>query len=97
MPLKRETAASDDEIETIRRDTRAARRRAELAETIAAQQEAQEAIARLEAERRRSFRRLDEVEVEVETKRQQLLQQLRARCQRRHARETLFTLRFRVV
>jgi superfamily II DNA or RNA helicase len=90
-------AAAEGEIETIRRDTRAARRRAELAETIAAQQEAQEAIARLEAERRRSFRRLDEVEVEVEAKRQQLLQQLRARCQRRHARETLFTLRFRAV
>jgi hypothetical protein len=90
-------AAAEGEIEVIRRDTRAARRRAELAETVAAQQQAQQEITRLEGERRRAFRRLDEVEAEVETERQKLLAQLRARCQQQHARETLFTLRFQAV
>lgn len=90
-------AAAEGEIEVIRRDTRAARRRAELAETVAAQQQAQQEITRLEGERRRAFRRLDEVEAEVEAERQKLLAQLRARCQQQHSRETLFTLRFQAV
>lgn len=90
-------AAAEGEIEIIRRDTRAARRRAELAETVAAQQQAQQEITRLESERRRAFRWLDEVEAEVETERQKLLAQLRARCLQQHARETLFTIRFQAV
>ncbi|MBX3372506.1 MAG: DEAD/DEAH box helicase [Phycisphaeraceae bacterium] len=90
-------AAAEAEIEGIRRDTRAARRRAELAETVAAQQQAQPEITRLEAERRRAFRRLDEVEAEVESERQRLLEQLRARCQQHHFSETLFILRFQAV
>jgi hypothetical protein len=89
--------AAEGEIEVIRRDTRAARRRAELAETVATQQQAQQEITRLEGERRRAFRRLDEVEAEVETERQKLLAQLRARCQQQHARESVFILRFQIV
>lgn len=90
-------AAAEAEISSIRRETRAARRRAELAETISAQQEAQEQISQLEAERRRAFRMLDDVEATVEAQRRSLLEQLKARCRRRHSTSCLFTLRFEAV
>jgi hypothetical protein len=81
-------------LEALRREIRAARREADLAETVAAQQEAQAKISRLEAERRRARRNIDDVEEKVEAERQTLLQQLQARSQQRHTREALFTIRF---
>jgi len=89
--------AAEQVLETIRRELRAARRRAEVAETVAAQEDAQAAIAQLEAKRRRARRQIDDTEDEVEAERLKLLAQLRARSQRSHARHTLFTIRFEAV
>jgi len=86
--------SAEMELETIRRDLRAARRQADLAETVAAQQQAMEQVTQMEAKRRRARRNIDEVEDTVEQERQNLLRQLQARCQQRHSRESLFTLRF---
>ncbi len=86
--------SAEMELETIRRDLRAARRQADLAETVAAQQQAMEQVTQLETKRRRARRNIDEVEDTVEQERQNLLRQLQARCQQRHSREALFTLRF---
>jgi len=89
--------AAEMELETLRRDLRAVRRRAELAETVAAQRNAMEQVTQLEAKRRRARRNIDEVEDTVEQERQKLLGQLQARCQQHHSRETLFTIRFLAV
>lgn len=89
--------AAEQELDTLRRELRAARRQADLAETVAAQQEATERIAKLEAERRRARRNIDEVEEKVELERQNLLKQLQSRCQQRHTRDILFTIRFEAV
>lgn len=86
--------AAEEVLTTIRRELRAARRRAEVAETVAAQEEAQHAIAQLEAKRRRARRDIDDVEDEVEAERHNLLAQLRARSQRSHTIRSLFTIRF---
>jgi superfamily II DNA or RNA helicase len=85
---------AEQELDALRREIRAARRQADLAETVAAQQEATERIAKLEADRRRARRNIDDVEEKVEQERQVLLKQLQARCQQRHFRDMLFTLRF---
>jgi len=90
-------AAAEQELDALRRELRAARRQADLAETVAAQQQAVEQIAQMEARRRRARRNIDEVEDTVEQERQGLLRQLQARCQQHHTRETLFTLRFEAV
>ena len=90
-------AAAEMELESIRRDLKAARRQAELAENVAAQQHAVELVAQLEAKRRRARRNIDDVEDSVEKERQQLMQQLQARCQKRQSREHLFTVRFRAI
>jgi superfamily II DNA or RNA helicase len=87
-------AAAELELDSIRRDLRAARRQADLAETVAAQQQSMEQVTQLEARRRRARRNIDDVEDTVELERQRLLQQLQARCQQHHSREHLFTLRF---
>ena len=89
--------AAELEIDAIRRDLRAARRLAELAETLQAQEEAQVQITQLEAKRRRARRNIDDVEEKVEEERSKLLQQLRDRCQQQQTVETLFTIRFEVV
>ena len=86
--------SAEMELDAIRRDLRAARRQADLAETVAAQQQAMEQVTKLEAKRRRARSNIDEVEDTVEQERLKLLRQLQARCQQRHSRETLFTLRF---
>jgi hypothetical protein len=86
--------AAEQVLDTIRRELRGARRRAEVAETVAAQQEAQAAIAQLEAKRRRARRQIEDTEDEVEAERLKLLAQLRARSQRSHDRKTLFTICF---
>jgi len=90
-------AAAEQQLDSIRRELRAARRQVDLAETTQAQKGAMEQVAQLEAKRRRARRRIDEVEDEVEAERQQLLRQLQQRCQQRHAREHLFTIRFEAV
>lgn len=90
-------AAAEQEIEVIRRDLRAARRQADLAENVAIQQQALEQVAQLESKRRRARRNIDDVEDNVEQERQSLLKQLQARCQQRHSRENLFILRFEAV
>ena len=90
-------AAAESELDLIRRELRAARRAADLAETVQTQTTAMELINQLEVQRRRARRNIDEVEEKVEQERHVLLQQLQARCQQRHSRETLFTVRFQVV
>ncbi|MGB0766166.1 MAG: hypothetical protein ACPGYV_00490 [Phycisphaeraceae bacterium] len=86
--------AAEQVLDTIRRELRGARRRAEVAETVAAQEEAQAAIAQLESKRRRARRQIEDTEDEVEAERLKLLAQLRARSQRSHDRKTLFTICF---
>ena len=68
-----------------------------MAETVQAQQAALEQINQLEAKRRRARRNIDDVEEQVEQERQDLLRQLLARCQQRHFRESLFTIRFEII
>ncbi len=90
-------AAAEQELDTLRRELRAARRQTDLAETVQAQQAALEQINQLEAQRRRARRNIDDVEDKVEQERQALLRQLQGRCQQRHSRETLFNIRFEAV
>jgi superfamily II DNA or RNA helicase len=90
-------AAAEIELESVRRELKAARRQAELAENVAAQQQAMEVVSQLEGKRRRARRNIDDVEDSVEKERQQLVQQLQARCQKRQSREPIFTVRFRVI
>ena len=87
-------AAAEMELETLRREIRAARRDADLAETVQAQQAGQERISQLETQRRRARRNIDDVEDKVEQERVTLLRQLQARSQQTHSRDTLFTIRF---
>lgn len=86
--------AAELQLDTLRRELRAARRQADLAETVNAQQAAQEEIRRLEAQRRKARRQIDDVEEEVERERQKLIAQLRERCQQSLKHETLFTIKF---
>jgi len=90
-------AAAEMEVEAIRRELRAARRQADLAETTQAQKEALKRVTELQAQRRRAHRRIDDVEDEVEAERRELLSALQARCQQQQNIETLFTLRFQAV
>jgi len=90
-------AAAELELETLRRELRAARREADLAETVQAQQAAVERINQLETQRRRARRNIDDVEDKVEQERLALLRQLQARSQQTHTRDTLFTIRFETV
>lgn len=90
-------SAAEQELDVLRRELRAARRQADLAETVQAQQAALEQINALEAKRRRARRNIDDVEEKVEQERQDLLRQLQARCQQRHERQTLFVLRFEAI
>lgn len=89
--------AAEQVLDTIRRELRGARRRAEIAETVAEQQQAQQAIVQLEAKRRRARRDIEATEDQVEEERLKLLAQLRARSQRSHNRSTLFTICFEAV
>ncbi len=86
-------AAAEQVLDSLRQQLRALRRQADLAETIHAQQQLVEQINGLEAQRRAARRNIDNVEQE----RDKLLRQLQSRCQQRHTRETLFTIRFEVV
>ena len=90
-------AAAEQELDTLRRELRSVRRQADLAETVQAQKAALEQINQLEARRRRARRNIDDVEDKVEQERLALLRQLQARCQQRHSRETLFTIRYEAV
>ncbi len=90
-------AAAEMELDTIKRELRAARREADLAENVRAQQDAQERVSQLERKRRRARSRIDDVEDQVEAERQKLIQQLRDRCEKHQSRETVFTIRFIVV
>ena len=90
-------AAAELELDTIRRDVRAARRQADIAETVQAQQEALLKVKQLEAKRRQARRNIDDVEDEVETERQKLLKHLQDRCQQNQSIENLFTIRFETV
>lgn len=84
------------DIETIRRDLRAARRQADMAENISEQESIQQRILQLQNSRRRAQRRIDDVEDDVDAERRQLIQQLRDRCQQAQRRDALFTIRFLV-
>ncbi len=90
-------AAAEMELDTIKRELRAARREADLAETVQTQQSAQERVSQLERKRRRARNHIDDVEDRVERERQKLIGQLRHRCQQRQTREILFTIRFEAV
>ncbi|MCS7466458.1 DEAD/DEAH box helicase [Stieleria sp. ICT_E10.1] len=88
--------AAELQLDTLRRELRAARRQADLAENIQAQETALEEIRQLEAKRRKARRNIDDVEEAVEQERQKLLAQLRSRCQQKQQIETLFTIRFTI-
>lgn len=89
--------AAEMELDTIKRELRAARREADLAENVQAQQDAQERVSQLEKKRRRARSRIDDVEDQVEAERQKLIRQLRDRCEQHQHRETIFTIRFSIV
>ena len=86
--------AAEVQLDTLRRELRATRRQADLAETVHAQQEAQEEIRRLETQRRKARRQIDDVEEEVERERQKLIAQLRERCKQSLKQDALFIVRF---
>lgn len=90
-------AAAEMELDSIKRDLRAARREADLAENVRAQQDAQQRVSQLERKRRRARSGIDEVEDQVEAERQKLIRQLRDRCKQHQSSETVFTVRFAVV
>jgi precorrin-6B methylase 1 len=90
-------AAAEMELDSVKRELRAARRDADLSENVQAQQVAQMRVAQLERKRRRARNNIDDVEDAVEAERQRLIQQLRERCQQHQQRETLFTIRFDIV
>ncbi len=89
-------AAGEYGLDSLRQQLRSLRRQADLAETVQAQQQLVEQISTLEGKRRAARRKIDEVEDQIEAEREHLMLQLRARCQQRQTRETLFIIRFEV-
>jgi len=90
-------AAAELEIETVRRELRAARRAADIAETVYSQKESLERIRQLETKQRRARRHIFEVEDQVEAERLSLLHHLQNRCERSVSYQNLFTIRFQAV
>lgn len=90
-------AAAEAEIRRTREQMKAARREARQAATLSQQREIQEKLKRLDQQQRRQrqqiFARLDE----ISTKRDALIDELEARLAQKTERETLFTIRWRVV
>lgn len=89
--------AAEQELDILRRQLRVARRNADLAATVQAQQVAQEEIRQLEVNRRQARRNIDDVEDKIEQECQGLLQRLRDRCLQHHTREMLFTIKFEAI
>ncbi len=89
--------AAQQQLDTLRKQLRDARRQVDLADSLQVQHQATQRVAQLEAQRRRARSNINDVEDEVEAQRQTLIRQLQARCQQQHTRETLFTIRFEVV
>ncbi|MGP1347473.1 MAG: SNF2-related protein [Phycisphaerales bacterium] len=90
-------AAAEGELERTRQQLKAARRAADMAETMQARSDASERIAALERQQRRQRKAIFEVEDEVEAKRKEYLASLRARISQRADRERLFTIRWEAV
>ncbi len=85
------------ELDAIKRDLRAARRRSEVAETMQARAEAEETVAQLERRQRRQRMAIFELEDEIEGQRKKLISEMRQRIAHRSEVETLFTIRWEVV
>lgn len=85
------------ELDSIKRELRAARRQAEMAETNQLRQEAEERVSNIERHQRRKRQAIFDLEDEVEGQRSKLISDLKQRVAHRSERQALFTLRWEVV
>jgi superfamily II DNA or RNA helicase len=88
--------AADEQVRRARLDVRDASRLAYTATTAAAQLQAQQHVAKMELAQRRAKRDRDDIELEIEAKRAELIRHLRERVNRRQSQQTLFTIRFQI-
>lgn len=86
--------AAEIELDSIKRDLRAARRQAEVAETVADRHEAEKRVAALETQQRQKRRAIFDLEDEIEQKRKELIDQLKQRVQQVTQTDDLFTVRW---
>lgn len=85
------------DLDKVKRELRAARRDAELAETMQARTEAEELVSQLERKQRRQRQAIFDLEDEVETQRSKLIGQLKKRVSMSSRVDTLFTIRWTAV
>jgi hypothetical protein len=90
-------AAAEAELHRTKEQMKVLRRQARQAATLTEQKEIQDKLKKLDQQQRRQrqqiFARLDE----ISTKRDALIDELEARLAQKTERETLFTIRWRVV
>ncbi len=89
--------AAEMELDSIKKQLRAMRRSAELAETTQIRAEAEEAVAQLERKQRQQRKAIFELEDDLEDQRKKLIGEIRARVEQRSSHEPLFLLRWTVV
>ncbi|QQE11526.1 DEAD/DEAH box helicase family protein [Planctomycetota bacterium] len=89
--------AAEVALSTIKLDLRAVRRRLDLAETAQAQGDALKLVHSLEKKQKQARQKMYDIEDEVEEQREQLIQQLRKRCEQHQTQQELFTIRFEIV
>jgi hypothetical protein len=82
------------DLDSLKRELRAARRAAELAETLQAQKDAEELVSQLERRQRRQRQAIFELEDEVESERRKLIHGLQQRITQRSETKHLFTIRW---
>ncbi len=82
------------ELQSIKREIRAARRNAEIAETVQLRKDAEEQVSQLERRQRRQRQAIFELEDEVEIRRKKLIEDLKQRVEQKSGSETIFTIRW---
>jgi hypothetical protein len=88
---------AEEDLAKIKREIRAARRNADIAETIQLRREAEEAVVRLERIQRQKRQAIFDLEDNVEKQRLELVDSLKKRIEQRSERVELFTIRWKVV
>jgi len=87
---------AEDELARIKAEIRTLRNESRLAQTLEDQHRLQEEILRAEKRKRRARREIDDIEDEIERRRDQLIAELQSRLSRGQTRQDHFTIRFEV-
>ena len=89
--------AAEKALEDARAEIRALRRDVRLAATVQQQHEIQERLRDAEKKKRRARNRINEVEDEVDEKRNAIIDSLESKLTQKTETETLFTIRWKVI